>query len=276
MELLEVEILEGKIRRLESSNRLLLQENGRLSATVSDLQTTTSQLESTNSGLLKENESLRSIVSDVEQELESLIKKQKKALESLENENRLLKTQLDEVAGERNALSGDLDAKSDQIDQLLSEIEDLEKNSEEDQKEMRKMRKEEEALATAMDTLEARMDRMMEENTAVILAVLEGQSGLEADLEQQTEIIRGFFERTVEMVRRTVEMAERGGVSGWDAATEEAIGVGMDSTVEMMLRSIAVELAGLKRVLRRNAPPLRRRRSFRLDEDEAEAEAGTV
>ncbi|XXG63527.1 hypothetical protein AAC387_Pa05g1695 [Persea americana] len=260
-ELLEVEILEGRIRRLESSNQLL-QENGRLQTT-------------TNSRLLEENDRLRSTFSDVKQELDSLKIDQKKALASLKNENRLLKSQLDDAARDRKTLSCDLDAKSDEIERLLSEIEDLEKNSEEDRKEMKKMRKEEEALATAMETLEARIDRMMEENTAVILAVLQAQSELEADLEKQTEIIRGFFERTVEMVRRTVEMVERGAVYGWDAATEEAIGGGMDSTVEMMLRSIAVELAGLKRVLRRNLAPLGRG-IFRVDEAEAEAEAGTV
>lgn len=232
VELLEIEILESKIRRLESENLLLVQENERLNSAVSDKQTTTSHLTSTNRFLLEENDRLQSTISDLEAKFDSLGIDYEQSLESQANEDHI-----------KNLLGGDVDdAENDQIER--SEVPDP--------KEVTKLRKEKEDLERSMEKLSDRVDRIEEDNTVVILALLTRQSDLEADLNKQTEIIRAFFERTVQMLRRTAEMMERGRLDGGDSSTSSwGFDEGMDSTVEIMALSIEAELAGLKRVLRR-------------------------
>lgn len=240
VELLEIEILESKIRRLESEKLLLVQENERLNSAVSDMQTTTSHLTSTNRFLLEQNVRLQSTISDLEAKFDSDLEAKfdslridyEQTLESQANEDHI-----------KNLLGGDLDdAENDQIER--SEVPDP--------KEVTKLRKEKEDLERSMEKLSDRVDRIEEDNTVVILELLTTQSDLEADLNKQTEIIRAFFERTVQMLRRTAEMMEGGRLDGGDSSTSSwGFDEGMDSTVEIMARSIEAELAGLKRGLRR-------------------------
>lgn len=182
-------------------------------------ETTVADLESRNQNLLEERERQRSALSDLE------------------------KTKTD--------LEKELDAKEEENDRLNSEFHEVQMKHEEDRMELRRLRVRNKELVEDIERLERRMDRAQDENSEVILEILQRQTDLELNLDYQMGIRNIFFEKAVAMMRGVARRMEEGRLDGVDFT--EVVDEGLDPSVVVSLQLLADEMAEVKRAFRRNA-----------------------
>ncbi|XXG55762.1 hypothetical protein AAC387_Pa03g3360 [Persea americana] len=161
-----------------------------------------------------------------------------------------MESRLDQAVKGRDFFSVDLDEKKKEIDRLTSENQELERSYEENLKELLSLRTKSKDLKKANEKLDRQIFSTAEDSEEIMVAVFTTYSDLEMDLEKQTEILQTFFKKTLEMVKDTATRIERGEPYGEDFADEVVLG--LDPAVEVMIQSIAVELAGVRRAFMGN------------------------
>lgn len=211
VEMLEVETPESQIVSLRSENQRLEENNQRLQSTVSDLQ---------------------------------------QRLGSLRSDYQRMESRLDQAVKDRDFFSIDLDEKKKEIDRLTSDYQELERSYEENLGELLRIRTKSKDLKKANEKLDRQIFSTAEDSEKIMVAVFTTQSDLEKDLEKQTEILKTFFNKTLEMVKDTATRIEQGEPYGADFVDEVVLG--LDPAVEVMIQSIAVELAGVRRAFMGN------------------------
>lgn len=255
LELIEIEMLESEIRRLKLQNQAQSEGKERLRSTVISLEAANDDLISRNQRLVEENERLRSTLTELEKankNLQQEVKQSRRSVESLENRLSELTVKNTELKSDLDRAVAEADEAAEEAERLFADMQEAERKYEEEQGEHRKVRREKETAEKENEGYERRIDRIIEENTEVILTVLTTQSDLEMELEKEEELLKSFYQKILMMVRETVRMMEERHVDGDDF--EVSVPEGTHSAVEVMLQSLAVELAGVKRAYMRVAP----------------------
>ncbi|KAL6012572.1 hypothetical protein ACLOJK_003061 [Asimina triloba] len=181
-EMIEIEMQESEIRRLEAQNQSLLEEIERLRS-VSDLH--------------------EMAQSDLQAELHLLQTKFSKIVLDQAMQIQELKDEVKHVADERDGLRAELDLQREEAEQLFLDLQELEKTSQEDQMELGKVMAQRAHLLEEKERWDDRVEKITEDNTVIILTMLTSQSDLEEQVNWKDATMEAFAKKVLEMVRRT-------------------------------------------------------------------------